>query len=175
MKKISLFLGLFSLILAGCANTQGLTEDEQREAAIKYPMMWANLQPDDGGVAVTAKIITRVLLFPLTIGLSELEFLEDRNKTFSQYADYLNTKYYYDGFLGKNKSHALMQLGAPTRTCPDGNGGEICVYERTYSTGGEIYTIGDRVYSNPYRIHKKIKELYFDKNNLCYHWRVRTE
>ena len=117
MKKISLFLGLFSLILAGCANTQGLTEDEQREAAIKYPMMWANLQPDDGGVAVTAKIITRVLLFPLTIGLSELEFLEDRNKTFSQYADYLNTKYYYDGFLGKNKSHALMQLGAPTRTC----------------------------------------------------------
>ncbi len=162
---------LFSL-LAGCANTRGLSEDEQKAAIEKYPYNeWANLRPDDGGCAITAKVFVRVLLGALTFGLTEDVFLEDRNATFLKYSKYL----YYNGFLGKDKSHLMLNEGAPTRICPDGSGGEICIYERTFTTGGHVYTSGNNVYSTPYRTHKNIKEFFFNKDNVCYHWKVRTE
>ena len=173
MKAGYLYIGLllFSL-LAGCANTRGLSEAEQKAAIEKYPYRgWSNLQPDDGVGTVTAKVVIRVLLCPLTFGLSEVVLWEGRNETFSKYSKYL----YYNGFVGKDKSYLMLREGAPTRICPDGSGGEICVYEKTFTTGGYIYTSGNNVYSTPYRLHKNIKEFYFNKNNACYFWKVRTE
>ena len=176
MRKVFGFICLALVLhLSGCANTQGLTETEQRDAIKKYPMTWANLQPDDGCGAITAKVLVRVLLCPLTIGISEIGFWEDRNETYLKYAEYLAERRYHDSFLGKNKAHLIRSQGAPNRSYPDGNGGEILIYERIYTTGGEIYSDGKRVYSTPYRHHKKIREFYFDKDNLCYQWRIKIE
>lgn len=176
MRIVFGFIGLaLAIHLFGCANTHGLTETEQREAIDMYPMTWANLRPDDGGGAITAKIFVRVLFCPLTIGISEIGLWEDRNKTYLKYADYLAVKRYHDSFLGKNKTHLIRSEGAPTRSYPGGDGGEILIYERNYTTGGEIYYDGRNVYSNPYRQHKKIREFYFGKDNVCYHWKIRTE
>ena len=89
----------FAIIFsAGCADTRGLSEDEQKAAIEKYPYNeWANLRPDDGAGAITAKVLVRILVCPLTFGLTEAGLLEDRNTTFLKYTNYL----YYNVFWVK--------------------------------------------------------------------------
>lgn len=119
----------------------------------------------------TMKITGRVLICPLTLGISELALMEEREASFRKYADYL----YYDSFTGKPCAAVIQAFGAPTRITTDGKGGNIYVWEKTYTTGGEVYYISGRMYSNPLRFHKNIKEFYFTSDDKCYHWRVATE
>lgn len=44
-----------------------------------------------------------------------------------------NYQDYYNSFIGQSQHQILMQFGAPNRVVPDGNGGEILIYERARS------------------------------------------
>ena len=180
MKKIyfSLFT-LLILLLCGCASTYGLTETQQIEAVKQYPRGGLNIEPADNGVMTTIKIVGRVLICPLTLGLSEIALMEEREESFRKYADYL----YYDSFTGKPCAAVIQAFGAPARVTTDGKGGNIYVWEKTYTTGGTSYPI-TTYYNNvphttyhttPLRFHKNIKEFYFTSDDKCYHWRVATE
>ena len=172
MKKIVfLLLPLLISLCWGCASTYGLTEEQQLQAIEKYPRGGLNIEPSDSGFMTTMKITGRVLICPLTFGISELALLEEREASFRKYADYL----YYDSFTGKPCAAVIQAFGAPTRITTDGKGGNIYVWEKTYTTGGEVYYISGRMHSNPLRFHKNIKEFYFTSDDKCYHWRVATE
>ncbi len=180
MKKIFYSAFVLSLIfLCGCASTYGLTAEQQLQAIEKYPRGGLNIEPSDSGIMTTMKITGRVLVFPLTLGLSEVVLLEEREASFRKYADYL----YYDSFTGKPCSAVIQAFGAPTRVTTDGKGGHIYVWEKTYTTGGTSYPV-TTYYNNvphttyrstPLRFHKNIKEFYFTGDDKCYHWRVATE
>ena len=168
MKSFSLlFITLLLIILCGCANTYNLTEAQQLEAIKKYPRGGLNIEPDDGVFMTTMKITGRVLVCPLTFGISEILLCQDRETTFQ--------KYYYDSFLGKPCAVAIQAFGAPTRVTTDGNNGQIYVWEKIYITGGGTYYYNNRIHSTPSRLHKDIKEFYYTSDNKCYHWRTETE
>ena len=172
MKKIVLLLlPLLISLCWGCASSYGLTEEQQLQAIEKYPRGGLNIEPSDSGFMTTMKITGRVLICPLTLGISELALMEDREASFRKYADYL----YYDSFTGKPCAAVIQAFGAPTRITTDGKGGNIYVWEKTYTTGGEVYYISGRMHSTPLRFHKNIKEFYFTSDDKCYHWRVATE
>lgn len=172
MKSFSLlFITLLLIILCGCANTYNLTEDQQLEAIKKYPRGGLNIEPDDGVFMTTMKITGRVLVCPLTFGISEILLLNDRETTFLKYANYL----YFNSFLDKPCAVAIQAFGAPTRVTTDGNNGKIYVWEKIYTTGGETYYYNNRIHSTPLRLHKDIKEFYYTNDNKCYHWRTATE
>ena len=180
MKKIVLLLlPLLISLCCGCASTYGLTEEQQLQAIEKYPRGGLNIEPSDDGFITTMKITGRVLICPLTFGISELALLEDREASFRKYADYL----YYNSFLGKPCAAVIQAFGAPTRLTTDGKGGNIYVWEKTYATGGTSYPVTTyynnvphtTYHSTPLRFHKNIKEFYFTSDDKCYHWRVATE
>lgn len=172
MKKfLFLLLPLLISLCCGCASTYGLTEEQQLQAVIKYPRSGLNIGPTDSGFITTMKITGRILICPLTFGISELALLEEREASFRKYADYL----YYDSFTGAPCAAVIQAFGAPTRVTTDGKGGSIYVWEKIYTTGGEVYYIGNQLHTNPLRIHKDIKEFYFTSDDKCYHWRVATE
>ncbi len=180
MKKIALLLlPLLISLCWGCASTYGLTEEQQLQAIEKYPRGGLNIEPSDSGFMTTMKITGRVLIFPLTFGASELALLEERETSFRKYADYL----YYDSFTGKPCAAVIQAFGAPTRITTDGKGGNIYVWEKTYTTGGTSYPVTTyynnvphtTYHSTPLRFHKNIKEFYFTSDDKCYHWRVATE
>jgi len=162
-------------LFAGCvANPGMLTEKQQEEAIKKYPRTGLNILPDDGCGMITAKVFTRTILWPVTLGISEGVLLYERNSSFIRYAEDLE-KAYYDSFLNKKKAVVVQKFGAPTRSCSDGNDGEICVYEQSYTTGGEGGLFGISYRQTPYRFHKDIREFYFDKKGVCYKWRFKNE
>ena len=180
MKKILLLLlPLLISLCWGCASTYGLTEEQQLQAIEKYPRGGLNIEPSDSGFMTTMKITGRVLICPLTFGISELALLEKREASFRKYADYL----YYNSFLGKPCAAVIQAFGAPTRLTTDGKGGNIYVWEKTYTTGGTSYPVTTyynnvphtTYHSTPLRFHKNIKEFYFTSDDKCYHWRVATE
>ena len=176
MKRIMRFSVLLTLIVSGCvADTRNLTEEQQQEAIKKYPRSGLNLQPDDGAGMITAKVLTRVLLWPITLGISEGALLVERNESFSKYEADLEKKF-YDSFIGRNRVAVINEFGAPSRSCSDGADGEIYIYEREYTTGGEGWSDGrGNYYSTPYRFHKDVKEFYFNAQGICYRWRLKTE
>lgn len=169
--------GLF--FLCGCAGTYGLTETQQIQAIEKYPRGGLNIDPSDSSFMTTMKITGRVLVFPLTMGLSEVALMKERDATFRKYSDYL----YYESFKGKPCHTVIQAFGAPARVTTDGKGGNIYVWEKIYTTGGTSYStttyynqIPHTTYhSTPLRIHKDIKEFYFTSDDKCYHWRAVTE
>lgn len=180
MKKIVLLLlPLLISLCWGCASTYGLTEEQQLQAIEKYPRGGLNIEPSDSGFMTTMKITGRVLICPLTFGISELALLEEREASFRKYADFL----YYNSFLGKPCAAVIQAFGAPTRITTDGKGGNIYVWEKTYTTGGTSYPVTTyynnvphtTYHSTPLRFHKNIKEFYFTSDDKCYHWRVATE
>lgn len=163
---------------SGCASTT-LTESQQQEAIKKYPRTGLNLQPNDGGGMVTVKVIARILLCPITLGISEGILYGERCESFNKYEADLEVeriKNFYDSFIGQNKAAVINAFGAPSRSCSDGLDGEICIYERTYTTGGEGWSdMNGNYHATPYRWHKDIKEFYFNAKGICYRWRLKTE
>ncbi|MBR2345089.1 MAG: hypothetical protein IKD10_10595 [Lentisphaeria bacterium] len=178
MKSFIVALGLFVVIilLSGCvANTLNLSEQEQADAIKKYPRTGLNLQPDDGVGMVTAKVFTRIILWPITIGISEGVLLDERNASFSKYSADLNAqriKAYYDSFLNKSKHVVIKEFGPPQRTFPDGNNGEVYIYEKITTTGGHSYGNQNYYSHTPIRYHKSIKEFYFNAKGICYLWKT---
>ena len=178
MKKFMEILCLLAalLLFSGCvANTLGLSEQEQADAIKKYPRTGLNLQPDDGAGMVTAKVFTRIILWPITIGFSEGVLLHERNTSFSKYSEDLKKqriKAYFDSFLNKSKHIVIKEFGPPKRTFPDGNNGEVYIYEKVITTGGHSY--GNKHYYShtPIRYHKSIKEFYFNAEGICYLWKT---
>lgn len=179
-KKIYLF-GIFlcMLFFCGCARTYGLTEEQQTQAFEKYPPGGLNLEPSDSGFLITVKIVSRVIVFPLTFGFSEIFLVINRESSFLNYANFL----YYNTFLDKPCAAVIKAFGAPSRVTTDGQEGKIYVFEKVYTTGGESYPVTTyygnvphtTYHSTPLRLHKHIKEFYFTKNDKCYHWRVVNE
>ena len=180
MKKIVLLLlPLLISLCWGCASTYGLTEEQQLQAIEKYPRGGLNIEPSDSGFMTTMKIAGRVLICPLTFGASELILLQEREVSFRKYADYL----FYNSFIGKPCADVIQALGAPMRVTTDGKGGNIYVWEKTYTTGGTSYPVTTyynnvphtTYHSTPLRFHKNIKEFYFTNDDKFYHWRIATE
>ena len=171
----AVLLPLLMIVATGCAETLGLTEAQQEEAIRKYPRSGFNLCPDDGAGMVTAKVAVRILFVPITIGLSELVLADQRTQSFIRYKEdleYEQEKAFYDSFLGKGRAVVIKEFGAPSRICSDGASGEIYVYERSYVTGGQVWSNGSgNVYSTPYRTHTAVKEFYFNDKGECYRWR----
>ncbi|MBQ9789644.1 MAG: hypothetical protein IJW31_08640 [Lentisphaeria bacterium] len=178
MKRFIAVLCLFVtiILLSGCvANTLELSEQEQADAIKKYPRTGLNLRPDDGAGMVTAKVITRIILLPITIGISEGLLLDERNATFSKYSADLKAqriKAYYDSFLNKSKHIVIKEFGPPKRIFPDGNNGEIYIYEKIFTTGGHSYGNQNYYSHTPIRYHKSIKEFYFNAEGICYLWKT---
>ena len=178
-KIIFLLLPLFASLYCGCASTYGLSEEQQTQAIEKYPRSGLNIEPSDSGFMTTMKITGRILICPLTLGISELVLLEEREASFRKYADYL----YYNSFLKKPCAAVIQVFGAPTRVTTDGKGGNIYVWEKIYTTGGNSFPVTTyynnvpytTYHSTPLRFHKDIKEFYFTSDDKCYHWRVTTE
>ena len=164
------------IFLSGCvANTLELSEQEQADAIKKYPRTGLNLQPDDGTGMVTAKVITRIILWPMTIGTSEGVLLKERNASFSKYSADLKIqriKAYYDSFLNKSKHIVIKEFGPPKRTFSDGNNGEVYIYEKITTTGGYSYGNENYYRHTPIRYHKSNKEFYFNAEGICYLWKT---
>ena len=97
--------------------------------------------------------------------------MQERAIPFKKYSDYL----YYDSFTGKPCAEVIKAFGAPNRVTTDGKGGNIYVWERTYTTGGNTYYSRHSVHTTPLRFHKDIKEFYFTSDDKCYYWRTATE
>lgn len=173
--------GVFLLMLffCGCASTYGLTDVQQIQAFEKYPPGGLNLEPSDSGFGRTVKVVSRILICPLTLGISELVLMENREYSFQNYASFL----YYNSFLDKPCAAVIKEFGAPSRITTDGQEGKIYVFETAYASGGVSYPVTvyygyvpyTTYYSTPVRIHKHIKEFYFTKDDKCYHWRVVNE
>jgi len=71
----------------------------------------------------------------------------------------------FDSWMGIHKSQLIKSWGAPTRTVPDGNGGEILVYESSKTAGTVVYG---------YYMQKTavdFKEMFADKNGKLYYYR----
>ncbi len=154
------------LFFTGCVNTYNLT-DSQIDAAYEKYSFWGVIKESDSGGIITGKVLGRGMLDLLTIGLFEIAVHEDKQTACYMY--YLNT------FIGQRKYDVIQVFGAPNRSCSDGLDGEILVYERIYFTGGDGYTQNGSYYSTPTRLHKDIKEFYFDAENKCYKLRLKTE
>ena len=123
-KKVSLGIAcLLLLFFCGCAQTHGLTEEQQIEAVEKYPWSYWNINPSDDGFTTTLKVSCRILACPLTWGMSELALQSDREETYRKYA--LNL--YYSSFFGKSPSDVIQAFGAPTRVTTDGKDGKMVI------------------------------------------------
>ncbi len=179
-KKCFLFMiFLFMLFFCGCASTYGLTEEQQIHAFEKYPPGGLNLEPSDSGFLITVKIVSRIIVFPLTFGISEIILVENRESSYLNYANFL----YYNTFLGNPCATVIKAFGAPSRVTTDGQEGKIYVFEKVYTSGGTSYPVTTyygnvphtTYHSTPLRLHKHIKEFYFTKDDKCYHWRVVNE
>ncbi len=169
MKKtiVLFFTAIVLLLFVGCVNTYGLTETQVNSAYEEYAC-WAVIKESDSAGLVTGKVFGRGMLDLITIGIFEAFVYEDKEDACF--------KYYLGTFLGKRKFDVISEFGAPTRSFSDGTDGEILIYERVYYTGGGGYTNANGYYqSNPYRMHKDIKEFYFNADGKCYKWRLKTE
>lgn len=170
---------LFMLFFCSCASKYGLTEEQQIQAFEKYPPGGLNLEPSNSGFLITVKVVTRIIICPLTFGISELALMENRESSYLNYANFL----YYNSFLDKPCAVVIKAFGAPSRVTTDGQEGKIYVFEKGYTSGGTSYPMTTyygnmpvtTYYSTPLRLHKHIKEFYYTNDDKCYHWRVVNE
>lgn len=165
MKRImfSLFAAAVVLCLCGCVDTSPLTEEQRIEAIHRYPFEDPlNITPENGVAMVSLKIFGRVIVDIFTLGIGEVILFEDRAATYNAY---IKHDLIYNPLIHKGKSDLIRVLGAPSRTFPDGLGGEIYIYESEKIRGG-----GNQ-YGSWVKSYKEVTEFYFDKNGSCYKWR----
>lgn len=168
--KITVMFFLIMLV-SGCVNKYGLTEEQQIEAVRKYPVAELNITPEDNGWLISSKVAGRILLAPLTLGFSEVLLLTDLEISYKLYSQFL----YYNSFFGKPCSAVISSFGAPARIADDGQGGKIYVFERRYTTGGQTMYYNGHPYTTPVVYHRNVKEFYFTAQDVCYKWNTFTE
>ena len=78
------------------------------------------------------------------------------------------TRKVMDSWKGVHKSKLIQSWGPPTRHDSDGQGGEILIYERTRTVGGNVYN------SYVQRTFVDFNEIFADKDGIIYYWRVGT-
>ena len=75
--------------------------------------------------------------------------------------------YYTQAYNGASRADIVSEYGAPDRESPDGLGGMILVYEKTYYSSrydGWGYITND--------VHRRYKQFFLDDHDICY--RVMT-
>lgn len=165
LKKTNILLIVLILTCSfcGCVDTSMITEEQRVEAIQRYPFSEPlNISPENGPAMVSLKIFGRVLADIFTLGLGEIILYDDRAST---YNTYIKHDLIYDQLIHKKKSDLIKVLGAPSRTFPDGLGGEIYIYETDEIRGG-----GNQ-YGSWVKSYKKIFEFYFGESGFCYKWR----
>lgn len=205
-KKI-LLCGFTALLLCltGCVSGSAYASvaDIKQKMSEKHPVVNV-LTPYTGDVFFvnTGKITLRVLCFIPTLGISEILIGRPCRYVIADFkarnrlrVNDENQKYYarererkeelirqaLDPLLGGSKADLITAIGPPTRTFPDGLGGEIYIYEQQSISGStaSAWTLsykgisGTTYNQGPSKIILKQKLFFFDKSGKLYKWELR--
>ncbi len=149
--RFFVLLIVICVILSGCGTTETVVERDLHQYRAQV------IQDDDSASVKTGKIISRVLVGTLTLGLNEaaISDLKDRIALYKK----------YDSYIGKDRVSLFREEGAPTKIQEDGSGGCVASYEVGIAVGN----------TNSHPLRGKVTTFFFNKEGKCTGWHLRID